>query len=135
VIVFVDTSAFLSVLDRSDTRHKLAGATWLRLLNQKDTTLVCTSYVLLESITLIQRRLGMTYVQTFQASITPVLQVAWVDPALHGMGMEMMLAANHRRLSLVDCVSFAIMRQRGVSHYFAFDEHFAEQGFAGVASP
>ncbi len=40
-----------------------------------------------------------------------------------------MLAANRRQLSLVDCVSFAAMRELGIEHYFAFDQHFDEQGF------
>jgi len=42
------------------------------------------------------------------------------------------LAANRRQLSLVDCVSFAAMRESGIEHYFAFDEHFDEQGFTMV---
>ena len=29
----------------------------------------------------------------------------------------------------VNCVSFEIMRQRGLRRVFAFDKHFEEQGF------
>ena len=40
-----------------------------------------------------------------------------------------MLAAARKKLSLVDCVSFQIMRQQGVRAAFCFDSHFREQGF------
>ncbi len=40
-----------------------------------------------------------------------------------------LLAANRRQLSLVDCVSFVVCRQRQLEQVFAFDTHFSEQGF------
>jgi uncharacterized protein len=43
------------------------------------------------------------------------------------------LTAHRRHLSLVDCVSFAAMHQFGLSAVFAFDNHFAEQGFTILA--
>jgi predicted nucleic acid-binding protein len=131
--VFVDTSAFLSILDRRDPHHEQAGTFWQELLGQKDTMLHCTNYVLLESTALIQNRLGLSFVKTFQANAVPVLTVKLVDELLHQKGILTMLTANRRRLSLVDCVSFAAMRELNIEHYFAFDEHFAEQGFTKVA--
>lgn len=43
-----------------------------------------------------------------------------------------LLAASRRKLSLVDCVSFEIMRTLGIKTVFAFDLHFAEQGFKSI---
>jgi len=37
--------------------------------------------------------------------------------------------AGRRQVSLVDAVSFAVMRARGVVVAFAFDPHFTDQGF------
>lgn len=130
--VFVDTSAFLSILDRGDTHHEQASTIWLELLGQENTMLYCTNYVLLESTALIQRRLGLSIVKSFQANAVPVLTVKWVDQTLHEAGMIAVLAANRRQLSLVDCVSFAAMRELSIEHYFAFDEHFDEQGFTKI---
>jgi len=39
------------------------------------------------------------------------------------------LTAARRQLSLVDCISFEVMRRRGIKTAFTFDDHFAEQGF------
>ena len=132
--VFVDTSAFLALLDRSETMHPQAGATWLHLLTQEDASLFCTNYVLLESAALIQRRLGMRVVKTFHTDVTPILHLIWVDEELHRAAVMALLTANRRQLSLVDCVSFATMRQLSIEHYFGFDVHFAEQGFTAVTS-
>jgi predicted nucleic acid-binding protein len=39
------------------------------------------------------------------------------------------LTASRRKLSLVDCVSFVIMRDLGVKDVFGFDEDFQKEGF------
>ena len=130
--IFVDTSAFLSILDRDDDNHEQASAIWLELLGQENTVLYCNNYVLLECTALIQRRLGLSFVKSFQANAVPVLTVKWVDETLHEAGMLAVLTANRRELSLVDCVSFATMRELSIEHYFAFDQHFDEQGFTKI---
>lgn len=126
--VFVDTSAFLAVIDRDEQNHQTAKQLWVQLIDDK-TILICTNYVLLETLALIQRRFGMTLVKTFEEDIVPVLHIEWVDESLHQAGVAALLMANRRRLSLVDCISFAIARRLGISIIFAFDQHFTEQGF------
>ena len=49
--------------------------------------------------------------------------------ARHEAAVEAVLTAGKRKLSLVDCVSFQVLRQLGVQAVFCFDEHFREQGF------
>ncbi len=39
------------------------------------------------------------------------------------------VAAGRRQLSLVDCVSFEVMRRIGLNRAFCLDPHFEEQGF------
>ena len=46
----------------------------------------------------------------------------------------MVLTAQRKKLSIVDCASFLIMREQGVSEAFTFDKHFGEQGFTVVPS-
>jgi len=126
--VFVDTSAFFAVLDADDENHDAARQMWEDLLTQ-EVVLVCSNYVLVETLALVQRRLGIPAVRVFQEDIMPVLNVEWVDESLHQVGIASVLAAARRRLSLVDCVSFEIMRRLGIKTAFVFDHHFEEQGF------
>jgi predicted nucleic acid-binding protein len=43
-----------------------------------------------------------------------------------------LLTANRRELSLVDCVSFEVMRRRDITSAFAIDTDFSKQGFTVV---
>ncbi|MDK2882670.1 MAG: hypothetical protein PWP58_1006 [Bacillota bacterium] len=128
MIVYVDTSAFLAVLNADDSNHAEAKRAWIRLLHQH-ATLVCNNYVLVETFALIQRRLGMEAVRAFNDNVVPVLRVEWVNDLLHMQAINALLTADRRGLSLVDCASFVTMRNLGIYEVFAFDKHFAEQGF------
>lgn len=125
---FIDTSAFLAILDADDENHSKARKKWEELID-KDDTLVCSSYVLIETFALIQHRLGMKAVRSFQEDVVPILTVQWVHESVYEAGVTSMLAANRRELSLVDCVSFDMMRRLGIKTAFVFDKHFKEQGF------
>jgi predicted nucleic acid-binding protein len=129
--VFVDTSAFLSLLDASDRDHPAARTTWEAIVRRGE-PLVVSSYILVETFALIQRRLGLEAVRVFQQNAVPLLQIVWVGETAHSLGVLALLAANRRQLSLVDCVSFALMRQLGINTVFAFDQHFVEQGFTCI---
>jgi predicted nucleic acid-binding protein len=90
---------------------------------------ISNNYILVESFALLQRRLGMEAVRVFQEDILPLINIEWIDKETHKSGMSALLAASKRNLSLVDCVSFETMRALGIKTVFAFDPHFAEQGF------
>lgn len=130
---FVDTSALLAVLHGSDKNHARAARTW-RALVEKDEELFCTNYVLLETLTLLQSRFGLGAVRDLIENVVPLLRVAWVSDEVHAAAVSALLTANRRLLSLVDCVSFATMRQLSITRAFEFDKHFAEQGFEPVRS-
>lgn len=126
--VFVDTSAFLSVLDADEGHHVTAAETWRDLLKEEAALLV-TNYVLVETLSLVQHRLGMRAVRSFQEDVVPLLRVVWLDEAAHDASMAHLLSAGRRHLSLVDCASFHVMRRLGLKTAFTLDRHFALEGF------
>ena len=125
---FVDTSAFLAVLGKDDENHARAKSAWGELLEQR-TPLVTSSYVMEETLAILQHRMGLDAVRVFHYDVYPVLTIEWVGGGLHEKGIGGVLVARRRDLSLVDCVSFEVMRQRGIRKAFAFDKHFEEQAF------
>ncbi|MBA7687069.1 23S rRNA-specific endonuclease VapC20 [subsurface metagenome] len=125
---FIDTSAFYALIDADDRYHEEAKKEWIKMLN-KLYELVCSNYVVLETFALIQSRIGINAVRSFEEDILPVVKIEWVDADVHHAGVSALLTASRRDLSLVDCVSFDLMRRHGLQHVFAFDEHFTEQGF------
>lgn len=129
--VFVDTSALYASLDADDNNHHAAVGVWTDL-EKTGETLSTSNYVLVETVAVVARRLGVQAVRDFQAQFVPLIEVLWVDESLHRLGMASLLTAGRRDLSLVDCVSFEWMRRIGVDRAFAFDAHFAEQGFTCI---
>ena len=126
--IFIDTSAFFAVLDKRDRDHSAADRIWQRIITSGD-VLLCHNYVLIEISALLQHRLGLDAVRTFEENIVPLLNVLWIDERTHRSAVSAFLAASRRSLSLVDCVSFEVMRAAGVKTAFVFDSDFKEQGF------
>jgi predicted nucleic acid-binding protein len=96
--IFVDTSAFLAILDADDAEHPRAKSTWEYLITH-DEVMTCSNYVLVETFALVQHRLGMAAVRAFQADVYPLLNIEWVDEVTHRAGVAAVLAASRRRLS------------------------------------
>lgn len=126
--IFVDSSGIFAALDADDANHASAAALFDDLL-EDETTLVTTNYVLAEATALIQRRLGIDAARRLLLEHASVFDIAWVDENLHSRGVSAWLAAARRSLSLVDCVSFALMHELHLDTAFTLDRHFAQQGF------
>jgi predicted nucleic acid-binding protein len=129
--VFVDTSAFYAVFDADDEEHPRAREAWEGLVSGED-LLFTSNYVMVETLALLQSRLGVEAVRAFQDAAAPLLRVLWVDRGVHREAVTAVLTAGRGNLSLVDCSSFALMRRHGLDTAFAFDGHFPEQGFGAV---
>ncbi len=129
--VFLDTSGLYALLDADDANHSRAAKTWSALL-ERDEELVTNNYVLVESFALFQNRLGLESVRMLQQRLLPLFRIVWIDEDIHAAAMMALLTTSKRRLSLVDCASFETMRRAEIETAFAFDRHFAEQGFAKI---
>jgi predicted nucleic acid-binding protein len=126
--IFVDTSAMFALVNTAEANHAAAWDTW-KGFGDDDCDLVSNNYVIVESISLTQGRLGLSVVRKLLDNILPFIQVIWVDEEQHSAIVQDVLSANRRQLSLVDCSAFATMRRGGIETVFTFDEHFREQGF------
>lgn len=133
--VFLDTSALLALLDAEDPFHDDAKRSWERLLNavRARQHFLLTHYaVVVESSALIARRLGVQAVRQLHEEMLPVAEVVWIDEKLHARATAAMFAAGRRSVSLVDWLSFEVMRDRRIRRVFTYDGDFAEQGFLPV---
>ena len=129
--VFADTSALFALLDGKDVNHARAKRAFANL-RTRQAALVSTSFVLVETYALVGRRLGLDAVRSFREDLAPLLDVVWVDEGLYNAGLDLLLDRRKRLLSLVDAVSFVAMREADISEVFAFDPHFAQEGFSCV---
>lgn len=126
--VFIDTSAFYALIDRSDTHHGAAKSIMENLLEQ-NSDLSTSNYVLIETYALLQSRLGFEAANLFHTEILLVIDIQWIDQQAHNIATELWKGLGRNKLSFVDCTSFMAMRQNDIEKAFSFDKHFSEQGF------
>lgn len=131
MICYIDTSALIAVLDVDDEHFPRAEKKWKELI-QNNSTLICSNYILVETIALVQNRLGIEALRVLQEDVIPVLTIEWISEANHQSGISNVISAGKRNISLVDYVSFDVMRRLGIKTAFTFDKHFKEQGFSCI---
>jgi uncharacterized protein len=131
VPVLADTSALYALLDPNDAQHR-AAAEWFQGWSAHGADPLLThNYVVIEAAALVQRRLGAAATRALFESLLPTMHVLFVDEQLHAQAESAYLAVPSGP-SLVDCMSFQVMRTRGLREAFAFDGHFTEQGLETV---
>ena len=126
--VFADTSFLVALLDEDDSKHADAVRLWRRAEAER-LSVITSNYVVLEACAVLQRRLGIPAMRRLVRQILEPVALEWVTREDHERAVESLLVADRRSLSLVDCVSFEVMRRLDVRECLAFDRHFAEQGF------
>ncbi len=126
-MIFLDTSAIYAWADAADPNHRTAVRRLQAILDTGD-DLLTHNYVLVESMALLQARLGLAAALKLARDSTAFV-IEWVDDDLHASGIRELERSKRRGISLVDHVSFLLMRRRHVATAFAFDPDFASAGF------
>lgn len=127
--VFADTSAFYALLVRSDEAHQSVRAALAALLDARR-PLWTTSFVIVETMALLQHRIGMDAARDFDEHVLPMARVQWVDERLYRLGVDRLWREDRRHVSLVDCVSFEFMVYQGIETALAVDPDFSNAGFS-----
>jgi uncharacterized protein len=128
VSVFLDTSAFYALLVSNDESHDAVRAAFASLITDRR-LLWTTSFVIVETLALLQHRIGLDAARDFDEEVLPAVRVRWVDEHLYRLGIDRLWREDRRQVSLVDCVSFEFMRMERVGAALAVDTHFADAGF------
>jgi predicted nucleic acid-binding protein len=124
--IFADTSALYAILDEDDLHHVEGAAAFSRLLDLGE--LVTHNYIHLEAELLVRRRLGPSAVATLVDQLLPSITTVWIDEGTHRAALEAWRAGSGK-VSLVDHVSFVVMRRMGIETALAFDADFELHGF------
>lgn len=130
--IFVDTSGVFALLVKNDYMHVRAKLNFEYFSNNK-VRLITSSFVLVETAALLQRKISLEAVQDFTNKIYPLLEIVWVDEELYSRSVQRLIFIKNREISLVDCLSFEIMEAQEMTHAFTFDKHFEVQGFTIAA--
>lgn len=124
---FADTAYFLALFNPQDEWHQAA----IRLSQRREGPLLTTAWVLLE----VGDALAMGPNRRWFPN--------WVDSLLSSRDIEIVPASNDwffcglalyrkrpdKEWSLTDCISFAVMKERGLIEALTSDRHFQQAGF------
>ncbi len=124
-MIFVDTSALFAAADRDDRHHEEA-ASAIRDAVRRGEELLTHSLVVVETVALLHRRLGHDVAKRFLDDLD-LFRIVWVDEALYRAGVERYARSGRTGPSLVDCVSFALIRRRKVRTILAFGHYFEDE--------
>jgi predicted nucleic acid-binding protein len=126
-MIFLDTSAIYALADKADPNHADAYQKFDLALKSGEIFLL-HNYVLVESAALLQARLGLQPALLFLRD-AKAFNMEWVDSALHQEAVKELERIGKQGISLVDCMSFVVMRRRSVQRVLVFDPDFHDQGF------
>ena len=126
--IFIDTSAFIALIESDDEFHS-AAANLFKEAVESDEKFFTSNYVLLETIFLLQREIGLPAVNDFRKLMLPLVIVIWVDEKINNDCLNNLIAAEKRKISLTDYSSFYILDSFKIGRVFTFDKHFKEKGY------
>jgi uncharacterized protein len=136
-MIFIDSSAWIALLDQRDGFHRQARAFQQELLRGIHGRLVTTDYVLDEAVTYLRQHGSVHLVGDFRTIVTTSesLQVVWTTPDRFWAAWETLLGRPDKRWSLTDCLSFVTMQALGIRLAFGFDSDFRQAGFDMLPGP
>jgi hypothetical protein len=129
-ICFVDTVCWIALLNQQDHYHEIADSVYKKQM-KSGTRFITTSSVLDETANALCDPLFKPSVITFFSHLqtSPRVEIIFVDPAFWSKGWELYDQRRDKAWSLTDCISIAVMKERGVTDALTSDRHFVQAGF------
>lgn len=130
--VLAGSAGLAQLIDPSEPLHQQAKAV-AQAVRASGGRLVLSNYVLTELVSLLHSPLHMPRHQIV-AVVNALLESATViylhiDRATHDRAWDLLQHRLDKSWSLVDCASFVIMADRGMTDAFTTHHHFEQAGF------
>jgi predicted nucleic acid-binding protein len=124
--VFADTFYFIALISLTDAAHPRA-AEYARLVDR----VVTTEWVLLELADGLADTANRHLFPVIRSGLyaNPLAEVVPLDAALHERAVDLYAERADKGWSLTDCVSFLVMRDKGLTEALTADRHFEQAGF------
>ncbi|MGH2584369.1 MAG: type II toxin-antitoxin system VapC family toxin [Dehalococcoidia bacterium] len=127
---FIDTSYWIALTDTGDQYHARAQSLAARI----EPPFVTTDVVLLEVGNALSamrwREIGVALLADIRASQD--VEIVHLDPELFARAVELYSTRPDKEWGLIDCVSFIVMQDRGITEALAADQHFIQAGFRAL---
>ena len=129
MIRFADTFYFLALLNQHDSAHSAA-----LIKSQGPGRILTTEWVLAEVADAMSHRTKRrAFLELFSLlSREPDVVIVPASSELFQMGIELYSSRLDKDWSLTDCISFVVMKDRGITEALTGDHHFEQAGFVAL---
>ena len=129
--VFGDTFYFLALHNAADEAHERAVVLASTL---KETRITTTAWVITEFADALADAANRQACVEFIEDLVRNPRVAVIPPsqALLQTGLELYRDRPDKEWSLTDCISFVVMKERGIAEALTGDRHFEQAGFTAL---
>jgi predicted nucleic acid-binding protein len=128
--IFVDTVAWLALVNKSEDLHDAARTVRDQLVQRK-TKLVTTDYVVVEIANSLARlplrgvaRKLIDFIRT-----PDTVELVTITPELFEKAYQLYCSRTDKEWGLTDCTSFVVMKAMRINRAFTADKHFEQAGF------
>ena len=129
-LTFVDASGWIALVNRRDALHKKAAQIYQQRLRQGG-QFVTSSVVLLEVGNWLSpvatRRMARALLDRIEQSAR--IEVVHITDDLNEQGWQLYRSRADKEWGVIDCISFILMRERGIGEALTGDHHFEQAGF------
>lgn len=132
--VFVDTAAWIALINIRDALHGRAQSVYNRLVQQR-VLLITTDFVLLEVADALSEPFLRPHTIGFLNRLRQdVMEIVPLSEELLAKGWDFYSRRPDKEWGLTDCTSFVVMQEQGITEAFTSDHHFAQAGFTILLS-
>lgn len=129
--VFVDTSAWVALLNKSDQYFQNAIKVYSDLADVK---LFVSNFVVGETYTWLRNKVSYKTAysflkSTYKKSELSQAEIIYADSSLEQSALHLLERYKDHRISFTDALSFSVMDKLKISDAFAYDSHFLIAGF------
>lgn len=131
--VFLDTAFALALANVNDLLH-IKAVYLADQLEQEATRLITSRPVLLEIGNSLAKLRYRSSAAAILASLEadPLVEIVPLTDELYHEAFQLYRERSDKEWGLVDCVSFIIMEERGITEALTPDRHFEQAGFRAV---
>lgn len=127
-MIFVDTSAFIALIEKRDKFHKNANVWWSKHIGVE---LFTSNLVAIETLGWIRYNCGKKIaVEVGKNLLSGVgIRIERVSIRDEQEAWELFQKLDGRGISMIDCTSFIVMKRLRIKEVFTFDQDFKNLGF------
>ena len=130
--LFVDSAYVIALINERD-RYHVQAKRLARLYRHR--ALIISEGVLLEIGNALAGRFRLKAAQVIEQMLgSSQVEVVYTSPRLLTLAIALYKQMDDKQWGLVDCISFVIMRERGVTEALTSDHYFVQAGFRALFS-